>query len=295
MTDVLGFNVYRYTTTPEDSVRVNDVTIDADETHFTDYDVTPGTTYYYKYKVQSTDLKEYQPSNIVAVTPLTAKLGDVTGNNEVDVFDIVYEVNYILGQKPKAFVKCAADVNSDNVIDVLDVQGIIKTILDPSAATRTRSEEAATSAVYTIEDGVLYVESPVALGGVQVQVNVLENTEITTLDDLKGFEQAGSWLSKNDYRFLAYNMKGKTLAAGKHALLRIGDGQVTSIRLGDANAKSITVIAGEGTTAIDNMATAVKKQSGIYNLKGQKVAGSAEELRNLPKGIYIIDGNKVVK
>ena len=295
MTDVLGFNVYRYTTTPEDSVRVNDVAIDAAETHFTDFDIVPGTTYYYKYKVQSTDLREYQPSNVVAVTPLTAKLGDVTGNNEVDVFDIVYEVNYILGQKPKAFVKCAADVNRDNVIDILDVQGIIKTILDPSAATRTRSEEAAPSAVYTIEDGVLYVESPVALGGVQVQVNVPENTDITTLDDLKGFEQAGSWLSKNDYRFLAYNMKGKTLTAGKHALLRIGDGQVTSIRLGDANAKSITVIAGEGTTAIDNMATAVKKQSGIYNLKGQKVAGSAEEFRNLPKGIYIIDGNKVLK
>lgn len=294
VTDVLGFNVYRYTSTPEDSVRVNEVAIDAADTHFTDYDIVPGTTYYYKYKVQSTDMKEFQTSNVVAVTPLTAKLGDVTGNNEVDVFDIVYEVNYIIGQKPKAFVKCAADVNDDKTIDILDVQGIVKLILTPSAS-RTRSEGAASSAVYTIEDGVLYVESPVALGGVQVQVNVPEDTDITTLDDLKGFEQAGSWLSKNDYRFLAYNMKGKTLEAGKHALLRIGDGQVTSIRLGDANAKSITVIAGEGTTAIDNMATAVKKQSGIYNLKGQKVAGSAEEFRNLPKGIYIIDGNKVLK
>ena len=295
MTDVLGFNVYRYTTTPEDSVRVNDVAIDAAETHFTDFDIVPGTTYYYKYKVQSTDLREYQPSNVVAVTPLTAKLGDVTGNNEVDVFDIVYEVNYILGQKPKAFVKCAADVNSDNVIDVLDVQGIIKTILDPSAASRTRSEEAAPSAVYTIEDGVLYVESPVALGGVQVQVNVPEKAEITTLDDLKGFEQAGSWLSKNDYLFLAYNMKGKTLAPGKHALLRIGDGDVTSFTIGDANGVKMSVSGGEGTTAIDNMATAVKTQKGIYNLKGQKVAGSANELRNLPKGIYIVDGIKVVK
>ena len=295
MTDVLGFNVYRYTTTPDDSVRVNDVTIDAAETHFTDYDVVPGTTYYYKYKVQSTDLQEFQTSNVVAVTPQTAKLGDVTGNNEVDVFDIVYEVNYILGKKPKAFVKCAADVNSDNVIDVLDVQGIIKTILDPSAASRTRSEAAAPSAVYTIEDGVLYVESPVALGGVQVQVNVPEKTDITTLDDLKGFEQAGSWLSKNDYLFMAYNMKGKTLAPGKHALLRIGDGDVTSITVGDANGVKMSISGGDGTTAIDNMATAVKTQKGIYNLKGQKVAGSADEFRNLPKGIYIVDGIKVLK
>lgn len=295
VTDVLGFNVYRYTTTPDDSVRVNDVTIDAAETHFTDYDIVPGTTYYYKYKVQSTDLKEFQTSNVVAVTPQTAKLGDVTGNNEVDVFDIVYEVNYILGQKPKAFVKCAADVNSDNVIDVLDVQGIIKTILNPSSASRTRSEEAAPSAVYTIEDGILYVESPVALGGVQVQVNVPEKTDITTLDDLKGFEQAGAWLSKNDYLFMAYNMKGKTLAPGKHALLRIGDGDVTSITIGDANGMKMSVTGGDGTTAIDNMATAVKTQKGIYNLKGQKVAGSADELRNLPKGIYIVDGIKVLK
>lgn len=294
MNDVLGFNVYRYTAAPEDSVRVNDVTIDAEETHFTDYDIKPGTTYYYKYKVQSTDLREYQTSNVVAVTPKTAKLGDVTGNNEVDVFDVVYEVNYIIGQKPKAFVKCAADVNEDNSIDILDVQGIVKTIIDPSAAaSRTRGENA--TAVYTIEDGVLYVESPVAIGGVQVQVNVPKNTEISTLDDLKGFEQSGVWLSKNDFLFLAYNMKGKTLSVGKHALLKIGNGQVTDIRFGDANAMRMSVSGDSGTTAIDNMATAVRKQQGIYNLKGQKVAGSAEDLYKLPKGIYIIEGTKVLK
>ena len=294
VTDVLGINVYRYTSNPADSVRVNDVVIDATDTHFTDYDITPGTTYYYKYKVQSTDLQEFQPSNVVAVTPLTAKLGDVTGNNEVDVFDVVYEVNYILGKKPKAFVKCAADVNDDKIINILDVQGIIKTILDSDiASARTRGE--APEAVYSIEDGILYAECPVALGGLQVQVNVPENTEITTLDDLKGFEQAGAWLSKNDYLFLAYNMNGKTLAAGKHALLRIGDGQVTNICLGDANGVKISAVAGNGTTAIDNMATAVKTQKGIYNLKGQKMAGSAEKFDKQPKGIYIIDGNKVMK
>lgn len=292
--DILGYNIYRYTTTPDDSIRVNEITIDADDKHFTDYDIKPGTTYYYKYKAQNTDLKEFQTSNVVAVTPKTAKLGDVTGNNEVDVFDVVYEVNYIIGKKPKAFVKCAADVNEDNSIDILDVQGIINTIIDPSAAaSRTRGEES--TAIYTIEDGVLYVESPVAIGGVQVQVNVPKNTEISTLDDLKGFEQSGAWLSKNDYLFLAYNMKGKTLSAGKHALLKIGDGQVTDIRLGDAKGLLVKAVAGSGTTSIDNMGVAVQKQQGIYNLKGQKVAGSSEELHKLPKGIYIIEGTKVLK
>ena len=154
---------------------------------------------------------------------------------------------------------------------------------------------AAAETQYTIEDGILYVESPVALSGVQVQVNVPEETEITTLEDLRGFEQAGAWLSNNDYLFLAYNMKGKTLSAGKHALLRIGDGQVTNICVGDANGIKMSISGGSGTTAIDNMATAVRKQHGIYNLKGQKVAGSANDLHKLPKGIYIIEGTKVVK
>lgn len=291
--DVLGFNVYRYTSDPADSIRVNDVVIDATETHFTDYDIVPSTTYYYKYKVQSTDLQEFQPSNVVAVTPKTAKLGDVTGNNEVDVFDVVYEVNYILGQKPKAFVKCAADVNEDNYIDILDVQGIIIKILNPSSASARIMVES--TATYSIEDGILYVESPVALGGLQVQVNVPEKTDITTLDDLKGFEQAGAWLSDNDYLFLAYNMNGKTLSAGKHALLRIGNGQVTNIRLGDADGKNVEAIAGAGTTSIDNMSTNVWLQQGIYNLKGQKISGNANELNKLPKGVYIINGTKILK
>ena len=293
MADVLGYNVYRYTTSSDNSVRVNDIVIDASEAQFTDNDITPGTTYYYQYKVQSTDLKEYQPSNVVAVTPKTAKLGDVTGNNEVDVFDVVYEVNYILGQKPKAFVKCAADVNEDKLIDILDVQGIIIKILNPSSASARIMVES--TATYSIEDGILYVESPVALGGLQVQVNVPEKTDITTLDDLKGFEQAGAWLSDNDYLFLAYNMNGKTLSAGKHALLRIGNGQVTNIRLGDADGKNVEAIAGAGTTSIDNMSTNVWLQQGIYNLKGQKISGNANELNKLPKGVYIINGTKILK
>ena len=30
-------------------------------------------------------------------------------------------------------------------------------------------------------------------------------------------------------------------------------------------------------------------------MSGQKVAGSADKMKNLPKGVYIINGEKVVK
>ena len=313
--DAMGFNIYRFGEQYEkvlpsgwydgkyyreqriimvaDTVRINKEIVDIETTEYTDYDVTPGETYYYMYKVLSTDLKEYDISNVVAATPLTATLGDANGSGEVDVADVITTVNYAAGLEPKPFIFEAADMNKDLSIDILDVVGIIQKILNPSAAPVMAMAEA--TAVYTIEDGVLYVESPVALAGVQVQLNLPEKKDMTVADDLNGFEHTSAWLSDNDYLFLAYNMNGKTLSAGKHALLTIGDAEISNIRLSDTMGGNVDVEGGEGTTSIDAMGSKVQLQGGVFNLKGQKVASNAADLQKLPKGVYIINGEKVVK
>ena len=122
-----------------------------------------------------------------------------------------------------------------------------------------------------------------------------EKKDVTTTEDLNDFEQVSTWLSDNDYLFLAYNMNGKTLSAGKHALLKIGDAEISQIRLSDAQGRNVTVLAGDGTTGIDAMGSKVQLQGGVFNLKGQKVAGKATDLQKLPKGVYIVNGEKVVK
>ena len=312
--DAMGFNIYRFNpnvmrTIPRhrdengtwvdetqvvDTVCINKDIVDIEATEYTDYDVIPGETYYYLYKVLSTDLQEYDVSNIVAVTPLTASLGDANGSGEVDVADVITTVNYAAGQQPKPFIFEAADMNTDNMIDILDVIGIIQTIINPNASAATASIEA--TATYTIEDGVLFVESPVALAGVQAQLNVDGQQTITVAEDLDGFEHTSAWLSDNDYLFLAYNMNGKTLSAGKHALLYIGDANLSSLRLGDALGHNVMTEAGQGTpSSIDKMGSKVMKQGGVFNLKGQKVAGKSVDMKMLPKGVYIINGQKVVK
>lgn len=308
--DAMGFNIYRYTYVEKDSldrwgnntgkkiivpdtIRINSDIVDIETTEFTDYDVTPGTTYYYLYKVLSTDLKEYDISNVVAVTPLTATLGDANGSGDVDVADVITTVNYAAGMEPKPFIFEAADINTDKTIDIIDVVGIIQKILNPSAAPALASVE--NTAIYTIENGVLYVESPVALAGVQVQLNMTDKKDITTTEALNGFEQVSAWLSDNDFLFLAYNMNGKTLTSGKHALLKIGDAEISQIRLSDAQGRNVTIVAGEGTTGIDLMGSKIQLQGGVFNLKGQKVAGKSTDLQKLPKGVYIINGEKVVK
>lgn len=293
--DAMGFNVYRYTLDDEanaDTIRLNTDIVDIETTEYTDYDVTPGETYYYMYKVLSTDLQEFDASNVVAATPHTSTLGDANGSGDVDVADVITTVNYAAGMEPKPFIFEAADMNTDSNIDILDVVGIIQKILNPSAGAKARVEAVAT---YTVEDGIIYVESPVELAGVQLQLNAPEQETPEVLNTLDGFEHASAWLTDEDYLFLGYNMSGKTIPAGKHALLNIGNAQLRSIRLSDTMGGNVTAEAGN-VTAIEMLTpTLTKSTHGIYNLNGQKVAGSAEDLQRLPKGVYIVDGIKVVK
>lgn len=293
--DAMGFNIYRYIVDDEtgvaDTICINREIVDLETTEFTDYDVTPGKTYYYYYKVLSTDLKEYDVSNVVAATPLTSELGDANGSGDVDVADVITTVNQITGLEPKPFIFEAADMNTDQIIDVLDVIGIIQKILPPSANTNAMAEAEAT---YTIENGTLYVECPVALAGVQVQLAVNAEQSITVADDLKGFEHTSAWFSDNDYLFLAYSMNGKTLNAGKHALLHIGDAMIAQIRLSDAKGHNV-LVTGDDATRVNRMASDVMSIPGIYDLQGRKLTGNSQKQDLLPKGVYIIDGKKVVR
>lgn len=288
--DFLGYNLYRYTD-KKDTIKVNKQLLDNETLEYVDYDVVPGTTYYYQYKVITTDLKETDPSNVVAVTPQTSTLGDANGSGNVDVADVITTVNYASGQNPKPFIFEAADINKDSQIDILDVVGIIRTILNPNA---DASAQALATATYTVEDGKVYVDSPVDLAGVQIQLSTEKGAQITAADDIACFEQTSSWLSDNDYMFLAYSMSNKTLSAGKHAILNIGNAKIMDIRLSDAAGKNVEAKAGE-TTSISRLGADVMSVSGIYTLTGVKVSGRSSDLSKLPAGVYIVDGKKVVK
>ena len=313
--DAMGYNVYRFCNEQKrtvfghyengrwidthevvDTIRINENILDVDTDNYIDSDVVPNRTYYYFYKVLSTDLREYDVSNIVAATPMTATMGDANGSGEVDVADVVTTVNYAVGMKPAPFIFDAADMNADKNIDVLDVIGIVQKVLNPNSASAASLQEY--QVVYTVENGILYVESPIDLAGVQVQMNLdgrCKKEEVRTSDELKEFEQASAWLTDDDYLLLAYSMSGKTLSAGKHALLYIGDSDISQLRISDVNGHNVTVVAGDGTTIIDAMGSRVQRQEGIYDLYGRKLSTINSKLSTFKKGVYIINGKKVVK
>lgn len=251
--DMMGYNLYRYTKEDKSDVaKINTSLLSPTDDSYTDTDVVPGTTYYYYIMEMYTDLTQSAISNVVAATPLTAQKGDANGSMSVDIADVVTEVNYITKQPTGTFIFEAADVNSDNAVDIFDVVGTVNIITTPTA-----TPEAGVSgiATYTTENGILYVNSPVALGGLQVMVEADEKAVITPLEALDGMEKVLTQMNENQRLFLSYSMSGKTIAAGKNAILQIGDHAVSDIKLSDAMGNNVMAINGNVNSGIGTIET----------------------------------------
>jgi hypothetical protein len=196
----------------------------------------PGTRYWYYYKVLRTSLAESEASLTVTTVPLTSIPGDANGSMAVDVADVVSIVSYLTNGNPQPFIYEAADVNGDGNIDILDIVGVINIITNRGGLPDANP---VATAYYSIEDGILFVDTPVELGGVQF---VFENNEtLEVLQALEGFEQVTAETS-NGTLFMAYSMSGKKLPAGKHALLRIGEGGVGNVALSDPEGHNVLAI-----------------------------------------------------
>ena len=241
--DFLGYNMYRYTIvdtlgTHSDTLLLNTELIQ--DTLFTDYDVLPGQRYYYFYKVLRTNLSESNASLTVTTVPLTSTPGDANGSMAVDVADVVSIVSYLTNGNPQPFIFEAADVNGDGNIDILDIVGVINIITNRGGLPDANP---VATAYYSIENGILFVDTPVELGGVQFVLNGIDSQNIEVLQALEGFEQVKADVSDGTL-FMAYSMSGKRLPAGKHALLRIGEGQITTVALSDPEGHNVLAIAG---------------------------------------------------
>ncbi|MBR3940060.1 MAG: S8 family serine peptidase [Bacteroidales bacterium] len=277
--DFLGFNLYRF---QYDSIfipahydenwnYINDTTIWGvtdtillnktllQDTVYTDFDVVPGERYYYYYKILSTSLTENSPSKLVSCVPHSSIRGDANGSYAVDVADVITTINYVVGNNPQPFLFDAADVNGDGVINVLDVVGTINIILHPENSNAKDSYEQQT-AIYTIEDGILYINTPVALGGLQFTLSNTTMNDIEVLSALSGFELVNTTADGN-LTLMAYSMSGMQIPEGKHALLRIGEKEISNIVLSDTEGHNVIPLKGGevGVTDIESVKAQIMK------------------------------------
>lgn len=262
--DFLGFNLYRYqyvqqlqnyhydsdlgqyvydtVTVPGDTIRLNQTLVQ--DTMFTDFDVVPGERYYYYYKILSTSLTENSPSKTVSCVPHSTIPGDANGSYAVDVADVITTINYVTGQNPQPFLFDAADVNGDGTINVLDIVNIINIILHPNQQGKSIHDQQ--TAVYSIENDTLYIQTPVALAGLQFTLGGCTRADVEVLEALTGFECA-TVEENGNLTMIFYSMSGMTVPVGKTALLRVRSSEfgVQSCALSDAAGNNVIPLDGD--------------------------------------------------
>lgn len=151
--DAMGYNICRYTETiryeeildefgnkiwddetddwkkqeiiERDTIRINPYVIDVEVTSYVDTAVEKGKTYYYYYKLQGTNLKEYGMSNVVRLTLDTTNIiGDLNGDGKLAEADVKTLADYIMAGQ---YIK-NADMNNDGKINATDIVLLVNNI-----------------------------------------------------------------------------------------------------------------------------------------------------------------------
>jgi hypothetical protein len=131
-------------------------------------EVEPG-TYHADIVINSND-----PDNPTVVVPVTLVvgddpilLGDANCDGQVNVQDVIWTIQYILGNNPQPFCFENADVNGDGFVNTIDVIGIVNLILNKKASVPLNS---AAANIYLNRDNIT-LQSDGTLAGLQFEIS----------------------------------------------------------------------------------------------------------------------------
>lgn len=232
-------------------------------------------------------------------------LGDVTGSGTVDVQDATLVVNYILGNGSDEYDYTVADMNGDNEIDVFDVTAMINVILGSSnnAPALRRSMEPNESVRLSANGNevLMAVDNVSRFTSFQFDVKVPKGAELLGVDlngktdsHLLQFAKTG----EDTYKVVALSMESTPLSELNDTLLKL---HLSNKTVGEMTIDNILFVTPMGeavrfashqldmTTGIQSVTHSQAGQ--IYDLSGQRLNMKREQL---PKGVYIINNQKVV-
>ena len=235
-------------------------------------------------------------------TPLPPIIpGDANGDGIVDVADIVYIVNHIMGNPASDFNFKNADVDKDGVIDVADITLVVNIIMQANASQSPAyansiftglklAELGDGKVVMNILEGNNYVASQfdvvVPIGASICDISL--NSNVANSHEIK-YNKIGS----NRYRVVVYSSNNNIFGNNGELLT------ITTSNTGTVSVENAVCVTNSGmkigyantesqTTGIKNISTVVDNSS-VYSIDGREV-----KQKNLSKGIYIINGKKHV-
>lgn len=237
--------------------------------------------------------------------------GDANFNGKVDVTDLQAQINYAFeAYNEKPFNFTAANLWRDEVINVQDVVLMVDQLLRINvSASREASAKASrnmmNNSVMTDAQAVVYLDGNSIILDTNTPVAAFEMTlsgdRVTEMS--QELEQMGFKCRINHLdgitRIVGYSMNGATIPVGTTAICQMQSGNVEIVNasLSDIDAEPIGVsIFVDTTTTISDMTHRASSlnNADAYDMSGRKISGDRLALRKLSKGIYIVNGKKIV-
>ena len=242
--------------------------------------------------------------NVPAFTP-----ADANNDGLVAIDDVVLTINYLLGDVSDNFLFVAGDMNADNQILIDDVVQIINCLLGVSTAdvqdARNRIRE--TGEILTAGDTQcgFDVKLSNASNYVALQCDVLLPTGVS-IDDVRVtsggdhsvvFREMGDGLvriavtSLTNEAFASDNLLDVAVSADRQADIHITNAY--AVTRDGVMVKATDASLTHGTTGIQPAGMEAISTE-IYDLNGRVVKENATSTEGLQKGIYLMNGKKIV-
>ncbi len=174
---------------------------------------------------------------VVSGITLPVIQGDVNGDGVLNVQDIVWMVNHIIGSTPPGFILAAADVNGDAVVDANDVVALVNLIL--SGAKGGQASVISTPGYITLQnDGIVRFESDGTLAALQFQLNVSNANEVNLSLLAEGYQLAYG-VNENTITGIIYSPNNKAFDNGEIQLFSVNGASMNGISWGDVFASNI--------------------------------------------------------
>lgn len=230
---------------------------------------------------------------------LTFLQGDADFSSVVDVRDLQSTINAAFDDTDgRPFNYTAANIITDEVINVQDVVGSVNLLLAQSTSAKTQrsaamgKQESGDAAQLYVEDGKLMLTTPTAVAAIDMVLTDCTESKVQWLISKYGLV-CSTKATADGLHVVAYSPTHATLPAGTTQLALLGNknANVRKAMLADIKAQSVNVLTSKVTTGIDAEQCS---EECLVNLYGQSLEiACGRSVANAVCTVYAIDGKKV--
>ena len=262
-------------------------------------------------------------------------LGDANADGEISVKDIIVASQYILGKNPSPFIFAAADVSTDNEITIKDLIGISKIILGKTEQAQAQAAPLFrqnmvgkfSASPFALPAGstrnvAVDLTNSLPVLGYQFDLSLPDGVTLKSISMGESRVNAKSAnifdfarMKDGCYRVLCASTNGQALKGNGGAVVNlelaadenVSDGSYdmtfSNVEMAGDNFSikqdSFIVPFQIGTpTFVSSIGVDANTVVNVYSINGAMVRSkvkAGECLNNLPRGIYLINGKKIVK